>query len=140
MTYCRTLLNEPTQAESMASNVTRILPVSIHEAPKTIKESSTPLNILQNVKEAKTLRHNHLQDIIGPYPFSAPPGFQWKPKWELCPVVSSAINTNSIPTSTSAVSKSFEELFLDKVKTFKTKTKKRTTNVSRAQVMNLDNC
>ena len=58
------------------------------------------------------------------------------------PCLSLAINTNSIPTtSTSAVRKSFEELFLDKDKPLKLKqSKKRKTNVSRAQVMNLDNC
>ena len=56
--------------------------------------------------------------------------------------MSLAINTNSKPTtSTSAVSKRFEELFLDKIKALKTRqSKKRTINVSRAQVMNLDNC
>ena len=56
--------------------------------------------------------------------------------------MSLAINTISIPTtSTSAVNKRFEELFLDKVKALKTRQrKKRTTNISRPQVMNLDNC
>ena len=112
MTFHRTLLNEPTQEESIASNVTSISPINIREALNAIKESSTPLNILQNEKKSKTVTHNHLLDIIGPHPFSAPPGFQWKPQWEFCPVVSSAVNTNSIPTtSTSAVSNSFEELF-----------------------------
>ena len=95
----------------------------------TIKESSTPLNILQNVKEPKTSTHNHLLGIIGWYSLSAPPGFQWKPKWELCPVVSSTINTNSIPTIlTSAVSKSSEELFLDKVKPLKPRQSKKKEN------------
>ena len=86
MTFHRTLLNEPTQNGSMVSNVNSISPINISEAPNTIKESSTLLNILQNVKEPKTMTHNHLLDIIGPYPFSASPIFQWKPKLELCPV------------------------------------------------------
>ena len=29
---------------------------------------------------------NHLVNEVGPYPFAPPPGFIWKPKWELSPV------------------------------------------------------
>lgn len=52
--FHRTLLNEPTRDESMASTVTNmspIKPVNTSETPKTIKESSTLLNILQNMKK-----------------------------------------------------------------------------------------
>ena len=44
-------------------------------------------------------------------------------------------------TSTSAVSKSFEELFLDTIKPLKPgQSNKRNTDVSTAQVTNLSNC
>ena len=76
MTLHRTLLNEPTQDEGITSNVTSISPINICEASNAIKESSTSLNILQNVKKPKTLTYNPLLNITGPYPFSASPKFQ----------------------------------------------------------------
>ena len=65
---------------------------------------------------------NHLVNKIGPYPFAPPPDFIWKPKWELSPVDgSSGVQPSKLLNSTAVMmtphsNKSFEELFLNKVK------------------------
>ena len=53
-----------------------------------------------------------LQAIIGPYPFAAPNGLKWVPKWELAPI----ITPQPSPISTSTDQSSFQRLFLDRVK------------------------
>ena len=81
------------------SNITSMSPIDTREAPKIIKEFSTPLNIFQNVKESNPSTYNHLLDITGSYPFSTPSRFQWRPKSELCCYVLNhkyKFNTNNV--------------------------------------------
>ena len=126
-------------SEITASNVTSISPINIPETLQTIKQSFSLLNVLQNVKKPKTDIQSpsrcNLTTHCNIIPFRTSPEFQWKPEWELCPVVSSAINKSSIPTTMSSVSKSFEKLFLDKHKPLKPRqSKKRKTSVNRAKI------
>ena len=61
-----------------------------------------------------------LMKRLGPYPYAAPPGFNWVPNgWKLEP------NQESTPTSSRNVEKSFEDLFLDKIEGTTEKTKRK---------------
>ena len=53
--------------KSAASNIASMSPIYTCEAPKIIKEFSTPLNIFQNVKESNPSTYNHLLDTTGSY-------------------------------------------------------------------------
>ena len=50
-------------------------------------------------------------DMLGPLPYTPPPGFHWKPRWEL--TKDSFSPNTSMPCSSN---KSFEEILLDKIK------------------------
>ena len=81
------------------------------------------ISLLQTVEENCNSKGNfdHLANEIGPYPFAPPPGFIWKPKWELSPFDGiSGAQPSELLNSTAAMTphsnKSFEELFFNKVK------------------------
>ena len=98
-----------------------------HSTPFTVSSSCIPTPLMRNCRTFK-----HLIPEIGPYLCVAPKGFQWRPKWELFPVDVASSST----AATSLANKSFEELFLDKVKPNPTKKDKGKSErvSSRAQV------
>ena len=57
---------------------------TVESTPLTDAESRSTIQIIeQNCNSKGNL--DHLVNEIGPYPFAPPPGFIWKPKWELSP-------------------------------------------------------
>ena len=128
-------------------NIEPVLTTPLH-VNKTIE--STPLadaesrSLPQTIEEDCNSKGNfdHLVNEIGPYPFAPPPGFTWKPKWELSPVDGiSGAQPSELLNSTAVMvphsNKSFEELFLDKVKPPATKDRPKRRNLdNRAQVIN----
>ena len=94
----------------------QIVPESTEPAP-TISTVDEPG---QNIPSAS----GSLETIIGPHPFEAPQGFKWIPKWELVPYYYNNNNNKAPVTSTASLpgmstpnNTSFEELFIQKVKT-----------------------
>ena len=84
---------------------------SAARASNLLDEFSTPQfrKTISNVNGT----HDKYQRILGPYPYNAPLGFHWVPNgWKLEPIE---------PTPTNV---SFEQLFLDKVKSIQEKKKK----------------
>ncbi|XP_057314858.1 uncharacterized protein LOC130656038 [Hydractinia symbiolongicarpus] len=70
--------------------------------------NNTPTKIHSSAKHFS----KQVMDTIGPFPFDAPLGFQWVPNgWKLEPV-----SSTPTPTTAPIVNKSFEELFLNKIK------------------------
>ena len=114
---------------------------TVESTPLTDAESRSTIQIIeQNCNSKGNL--DHLVNEIGPYPFAPPPGFIWKPKWELSPAdgISGAQTSELLNSTATAIphsNKSFEELFLDKVKPPATKDRPKTRNIdNRAQVIN----
>ena len=138
------------QLTASNENDENIEPVLTMPLPVNNTLESTPLadaelrSIPQTIEQNCSSRGNfdHLVYEIGPYPFAPPPGFIWKPKWELCPAdgISGAQPSellNSTAATTPHSNKSFEELFLDKVKPPATKDRPKRRNIdNRAQVIN----
>ena len=62
-------------------------------------------------------------NVIGPFPYNCPPGFKWIPRWTLEP-------TYLPETSQTIQNKSFEELFLDKIKPMKKSPQKKRSRVN----------
>ena len=131
--------------ENIEPSLTTPLPVNnkINTTESTPLADAESRPLPQAVKENCNSQGNfdHLVDKIGPYPFAPPPGFIWKPKWELSPVdgisgmqPSELLNSAAVITPHS--NKSFEELFLDKVKLPATKDRPKRRNLdNRAQVI-----
>ena len=114
---------------------------TVESTPLTDAESRSTIQIIeQNCNSKGNL--DHLVNEIGPYPFAPPPGFIWKPKWELSPAdgISGAQPSellNLTAATTPHSNKSFEELFLDKVKPPASKDRPKRCNIDdRAQVIN----
>ena len=115
-----TALNE--NNENIEPVLTTPFPVNntIESTPLADAESrSLPQAIEENCNSKGNF--NHLVNEIGPYPFAPPAGFIWKPKWELSTAdVIFGVQPSELLNSTAAMTahsnKSFEELFLDKVK------------------------
>ena len=97
-------------------------------------DGSTEQDVIQTVQLAETLKSTPVLPSVnvascncielGPVPHAPPPGFRWKPRWELVkddfsPNVSIASSSN----------KSFEEVILDKIKPAVEKPKVKRTKV-----------
>ena len=106
---------------------TLTIPLPVNNTINTTE--STPLgnaesrSLPQTVEESynSSRNFNHLINEISPYLFAPPPGFIWQLKWELSPIdricgAQPSELLNSTPMITPYSNKSFEELFLNKVK------------------------
>ena len=125
--------------ENIEPSLTTPLPVNnkINTTESTPLADAESRPLPQAVKENCNSKgnFNHLVDKIGPYPFAPPPG------WELSPVdgisgtqPSELLNSAAMITPHS--NKSFEELFLDKVKPPAAKDQPKRHNLdNRAQVI-----
>ena len=93
-------------------------------ASNLLDEFSTP-QFSKTISNANGT-HDEYQRTLGPYPYNAPLGLRWVPNgWKLEPIE---------PTPTNV---SFEQLFLDKVKSIQEKKKKNGMNLDlRAKIEN----
>ena len=106
---------------------------SLREQQPSSSCANTPItseSALQNEFQFST----EVMQVIGSFPYPSPPGFKWVPNgWKLVPTteIPTAAATKETSTPVSAVStpiqnKSFEEIFLDRIKPInKSPTKKR---------------
>lgn len=111
--------------------------IPVVETQQSVESTSSssvlsPLPI-STPSRACTANKENLTSIIGPYPFEAPNGFQWIPKWELVPVT--APESSPGPSNVSTPNRSFEKLFLERVKpSLPSQKKKRVKLDMKAQV------
>ena len=136
--FRRTLIDEPledplntsTNSTTNTRNPTTSNVTNNNSTSFTVSSSRFPTPLMRDCRTFE-----HLIPEIGPYPCVAPEGFQWRPKWELFPVDVASSSTDA----TSSANKSFEELFLDRVKPNPTKKDKGKSKrvSSRAQVRTL---
>ena len=118
-----TALNENNR--NIEPTLTTPLPVNntINTTESTLLGNAESRSLPQTVEESYNSKgtFNHLINEISPYPFAPPTGFIWQLKWELSPIdrtcgVQPSELLNSTPMITPYSNKSFEELFLNKVK------------------------
>ena len=103
------------------------------QVPSTFK--TPPVTTSRPIPKVNDETSSNLISTIGPYPCPAPEGFKWVPKWHLVPCTEIPVSSTSTPTNKET---SFQELFIDKVKSCKPSAEKKRMNLDlRAKVLNI---